>query len=114
VTPEQIMRICEMRSRVIRATYEALREDSHHKSSEAACEISLCLPNMFEADQRPTWAISIYSYVIGSSRQHTWTDQTLDGALALAEKDVKDWCFRWEMRAFDREMGGQIEDEADA
>lgn len=99
MSPEQIMRISELRSRVIRATYEAFRDDPAHKSSEGATEVSLCLPNMFEADMRPTWAISIYSYVLGPGL-HTWTAKTLDEALALAEVEVGDWCREYELRAF--------------
>ena len=101
MTPEQILRISELRSRVIRATYEAFREDGSHKSAEGAADISLCLPNMFESDQRPTWAVSIYSYVIGPGN-HTWTDKSLDGALALAEAEVAKWCEPYEFRAFVR------------
>lgn len=106
------MRISEMRSRVIRATYEALKDDGGHKSSEAACEVTLCLPNMFEADQRPTWAVSVYSYVLAHG-QETWTHPTLDGALALAEAEVQRWCFPHEMRAFDRWANGKDHAEPD-
>lgn len=111
MTPEQILRISEIRSRVIRATYEAFREDGHHKSSEGACEVTLCLPNMFEADQRPTWMVGVYSYVLSEGRHNEWVGKTLDEALAKAEDAVKEWCFPYEMRAMEKAIAFSEDDE---
>jgi hypothetical protein len=113
MTPEQILRISEIRSRVIRATYEAFREDGYHKSSEGACEVALCLPNMFEADQRPSWTVSVYSYVLGPNRNHNWMGATLDEALVQAELAVKEWCFPYERRVMEKAMGMDANADAD-
>jgi hypothetical protein len=111
MTPEQIMRVCELRSRVIRATLAALKKDGHHKSSEAATEITMTLPNMFAEDRRPSWTVSIYSYVLGPSRNHDWHGQTLDEAIVQAEVAVNEWCFKFEMEEFAGVFGDPADDE---
>jgi hypothetical protein len=101
-------------------TLEAMKDDGHHKSSEAYMEIGYCLPGMFSDDQRPYWQVQIYSYVLGPNRMHSWTGKTLDAALALAEAAVDDWTREYKFRALDRDMAemmgpeGGVEDDIPA
>lgn len=85
-------------------TLEALKEDGHHKSSEAYMEVGYCLPPMFSNDQHPYWQVQIYSYVLGPNRMHSWTGKTLDATLALAEAAVEEWVADYKFKAFARDM----------
>ncbi len=108
---DEAARLVRLQERVKWATREALKEDSHHKSSEAAVSLSFCLPSMFADDQRPCWHIEIYSYVLGEHRNHQWIAATVPEALALAEADVDKWVFPYEMRAFERDVVGDAPDD---
>ena len=85
-------------------TLEAMKEDGHHKSSEAYMEIGYCLPGMFSNDPNPYWQVQIYSYVLGPNRMHSWTGKTLDAALALAEAAVEDWTQEYKFKAMDQDF----------
>ena len=94
-------------------TREAMKEDGHHKSSEAYMEIGYCLPGMFSDEQAPYWQVQIYSYVLGPNRMHSWTGKTLDAAMALAESAVDDWVEQYRLKAFERDMGQMVPQERD-
>lgn len=102
---EQGLRVSELRSRLIRSTYDALKEDGLHKSSEAAIDITFCIPGMFSDDQSPRWCVMVYSYVLGPNRSHHFMGKSLNEAIAKAEDAVKTWCLGWEMKAFGERMG---------
>lgn len=76
-------------------------------------EIGYCLPGMFSNNERPYWQVQIYSYVLGTSRMHSWTGKTLDAALALAEAAVEEWTEEYKMKAFDRDMSKMMPQEGD-
>lgn len=99
------LRLTNLRARVITATREALKEDGHHKSSEGATELTVSLPSMFSDDQRPTWTVSIYSYVLGPNRTHDWHGASPEEAISKAEDAVDEWCRPLEMKAFAEAMG---------
>lgn len=95
------------------ATLEAMKEDGHHKSSEAYMEIGYCMPGMFSDGECPYWQVQIYSYVLGPNRMHSWTGKSLDAALALAEDAVADWTQEYKFKAMDREMSKMMPQESD-
>jgi hypothetical protein len=92
---------------------EAMKEDGHHKSSEAYMEIGYCMPGMFSDSQEPYWQVQIYSYVLGPNRMHSWTGKSLDAALALAEAAVDDWTQEYKFKAMDRDMAQMMGSEGD-
>lgn len=94
-------------------TLEAMKEDGHHKSSEAYMEIGYCLPGMFSDERAPFWQVQIYSYVLGPNRMHSWTGKTLDAAMALAEAAVDYWVQEYRFKAFDRDMEKMMGSEGD-
>ena len=100
------IRLVKLQERVRRSTLTALKEDGHHKSSEATVSAELTLPGMFSDDQEPYWTVMVWSYVLGPERQHTWSASSLSEALALAEADVTKWCFSWEMKEFESAFDG--------
>ncbi len=113
---DEAFRVARLQELVRWGTLEAMKEDGHHKSSEAYMEIGYCLPGMFSNDDRPYWQVQIYSYVLGPNRMHSWTGKTLDAAIALAEADVGKWTDEYKFRAFARDMnkmeqqGDDVED----
>lgn len=94
-------------------TLEAMKEDGHHKSSEAYMEIGYCLPGMFSNNEQPYWQVQIYSYVLGPNRVHSWTASTLDGALAKAEEAVGEWTQEYKFKAMTRDMDQMMPQETD-
>lgn len=96
-------RLVKLQQRVWWATELALKKCGSHKSSEGYVELDFCLPGMFN-DDKPYWAIRVYSYVLGPHRMHTWTAKTIDGALTLAEDAVKKWAMPYEMEEFEMRM----------
>lgn len=111
---DEAFRVARLQELVKWGTHEAMKEDGHHKSSEAYMEIGYCLPPMFSDDQHPYWQVQIYSYVLGPNRMHSWTGKTLDAAMALAEAAVDEWTREYKMRAFDRDMNNVVANEEDA
>lgn len=114
---EEATRFIQLRESVIWATREALKEDDHHKSSEAACSIIFSLPDMFESDQRPTWSIQVYSYILGIGNE-TWSAKSLTVALALAENEIERELEPYKMKEFERfrrsgKVDGKNNDEID-
>lgn len=107
------VRIARLQELVKWGTREAMKEDGHHKSSEAYMEIGYCLPGMFADDERPYWQVQIYSYVLGPHRMHSWTGKTLDSALTLAEAAVDKWTEEYRHRAFERDMAKLMGEERD-
>lgn len=110
---DEALRASRLQERVKWGTIEAMKEDGHHKSSEAYMEIGYCLPGMFSNDSAPYWQVQIYSYVLGPERMHSWTATTLDGALAKAEEAVDDWVKEYEFKAMTRDMDQMIAQETD-
>lgn len=100
------IRLVKLQERVRRSTLTALKDDGHHKSSEAMVSAELTLPGMFSNDREPYWTVMVWSYVLGPHRSHTWSAATLPEALAQAESDVAKWCFGYEMREFELALGG--------
>lgn len=101
---DEAFRTARLQERVKWGTLEAMKEDGHHKSSEAYMEIGYCLPGMFSNDNAPYWQVQIYSYVLGPNRVHSWTSSSLDGALAKAEEAVDEWVKDYEFKAMTRDM----------
>ena len=101
---DKAVRVARLQELVKWGTSEAMKEDGHHKSSEAYMEVGYCLPGMFSDDQTPYWKIVIYSYVLGPSRMHEWTGKSLEAALVLAEDAVGKWTENYRHRAFMRDM----------
>lgn len=107
-------RVARLQELVKWGTLEALKEDGHHKSSEAYMEVGYCLPGMFSDDQHPYWQVTIYSYVLGPDRMHSsWTGKSLDAALALAEAAVNEWTSEYKFKAFARDMESVVPQESD-
>lgn len=102
---DEAARLVRLQERVRWGTIEALKTDGHHKSAEAHVELHYVLPGMFSDSQRPYWAVSIYSYVLGPNRNHSWQGASASEALALAERDVRTWVMKYETAAFERAMG---------
>lgn len=110
---DEAFRAARLQELVKWGTLEAMKEDGHHKSSEAYMEIGYCLPGMFSNDDRPYWQVQIYSYVLGPSRMHSWTGKTLDAALALAEAEVEKWTQEYKFKAMERDMAKMMPQETD-
>lgn len=110
---DEAFRAARLQELVKWGTLEAMKEDGHHKSSEAYMEVGYCLPGMFSNDDRPYWQVQIYSYVLGPSRMHSWTGKTLDAAMALAEDAVKEWTDEYKFKAFARDMSKLEAQESD-
>lgn len=98
------VRLAKLQRRVWWATELALQKDGHHKSSEGYVELDYCMPGMFDDNDRPYWAVRVYSYVLGPNRMHTWVAKTPDGAVTLAEDAVAKWTFPYEMEEFEKRM----------
>jgi hypothetical protein len=110
---DEAVRAARLQELVKWGTLEAMKEDGLHKSSEAYMEIGYCLPGMFSDDQRPYWQVQVYSYVLGPNRMHSWTGQSLDAALALAEAAVEEWTREYKFKAFQRDMEKMMPPEGD-
>jgi hypothetical protein len=112
VSFEDAARIMRLRERVISATCDALKQDGHHKSGEAAVEVTMSIPGMFSDDQSITWSLMVFSYVLGEDRQNNYFGKTLAEAISKAEDAVEKWCFPHEMARFERAvMGGSDGDD---
>lgn len=61
---DQANRLARLQARIWSALGEALREDGHRKSSDGIIEVSYLLPAAFDWDARPTWQVTIHSYVL--------------------------------------------------
>lgn len=106
-------RAARLRELVKWGTLEAMKEDGHHKSSEAYMEIGYCIPGMFADNDAPYWQVQIYSYVLGPNRMHSWTGKTLDAAMALAEAAVEEWTEEYRFAAMNRDMEKMMGSEGD-
>ena len=103
---DQANRLARLQARIWSALGEALREDGHRKSSDGIIEVSYLLPAAFDWDARPTWQVTIHSYVLcEGGRQESFDAPTLEGALSQAEAYARNICMGWEMKAFDRAVG---------
>lgn len=106
ITFDQSQRLARLQSRLWNALGEALREDGHRKSSDGQIEVTYTLPAAFDWDARPTWQVTVWSYVLcEQGRSETFDAPTFEGALAQAEAYTKRICFGWEMRQFGRDCG---------
>lgn len=73
-------------------------KDGHCKSSEGYVSITANYPNWFEAESekekylssKPTYSISVYSYLFGPSRMHDFS------SFEEAWEEVKNWDYKEE------------------
>ena len=85
VTSEELQRLQYIRGKLHAHIYLDIRIDGHHKSSEG--EFTITLPNCFD----DVFGLSVYCYVLGPARNHTWTGKSLTECLDKAEKDIDEW-----------------------
>lgn len=108
----QAQRLARLQSRLWGALAEALREDGHRKSSDGQIEVTFTLPPAFDWDARPSWQVTIWSYVLcEGGRSKTFDAPTFEGALSQAEAYATRICMSWEFRRFDRGCGGPDPDD---
>lgn len=114
MSADQAFRLARLQSRIWNALAEALREDGHRKSSDGIIEVSYLLPAAFNYDEQPSWMLTIHSYVLcEGGRREDFTAPTFEGALSQAEAYANKICMGWEMRAFDREVRPQDEEDSE-
>jgi hypothetical protein len=105
------MRLAALRERLYRCVEDELREDSGHKSYEGAMDVTLSFPSIFSRSEPPVWTITWHCYVVPESGRHFhWKGTTLAEAVAVAEAAAEKIAFGYEMKRFERDMGG-CEDE---
>lgn len=96
-----ILRLIALRERFFRCIEDALNEDGHCKSYEGAISVSVNFPPIFDRNDKPTWRIDWSCYVLpDTGRSRTWEGSTLSEALAVAETEADQLCFRYEMERF--------------
>lgn len=102
----EAVRLARLQERLRHATYHAIREDGHHKSSEGAIELSFCLPPVVGDERDPYWSLEVYSYLlIKEGRTQTFIGKSAAEVISKAEDAADQWCFRAEMNAFEQACG---------
>lgn len=99
---ETLARLTATHQRLIAATYREIKKDGHHKSSEAAMSLTMCLPNAFSQHEGVTWMVEAYSYLLNpEGRLQTWHGKTAAEAVSKAEDAISDWVMMSEMEEFE-------------
>ena len=103
---DETVRLVRIQEKLRRCTYNALRKDGYHKSSEGNIELSFTLPPVVGDETSPYWAVEVYSYLFcPDGRTGTFVGQSAAEAISKAEDAVSKWCFAEEMEIFGREFG---------
>lgn len=112
---DDAVRLAALRERLYRCIEDELREDPGHKSYEGAIDVTLSFPNIFNRSEPPSWTITWHCYVVPETgRHHDWSGRTLSEAIAVAEAEAEKIAFRYEMKRFERDMGGCVDEPGEA
>lgn len=105
MTFDESLRIAALRERLFRCVEDELNRGDGHKSYEGAMDITMSLPNIFEREKPPEWAIVWHCYVVTDHGRHfSWTGSTLAEAIAVAESAVDKIALLYEMERFERNV----------
>lgn len=111
ISIDDATRLAMLRERLYRCVEDEMNEDTLHKSYEGALDVTLSFPSIFERHESPSWIITWHCYVVPESGRHFhWKGKTLAEAIAVAEAASSKIAMPYEMRRFERQMGG-CEDE---
>ena len=83
-------RLFAYRQRLFKAIENQLALDGCCKSVEGA--VSVHMPDHFtERDEQPQWVVEVYVYVLGPSRNYSFSGSNLDECLDKADAALADW-----------------------
>ena len=77
---------------LVRSVIEEAMLDRPHRSSEGYTEFLAIYPNLFDADQAPSFQVKLFCSVLGGTREHLWVSVvSMDDAILAATQDLLSW-----------------------